>query len=315
MSIRIWQVFVLSWWLCLAEAGAQSIADARHFSSSDIQQAGVILQKRTVKISSDQRALLLAEVKESESQKERAREALQAALSSEKDDIPYSLLLERLDSPVVQHAFRTHEDALVRFRVNLKLAASGDVESAKLLCRLFHTDDIPQFDARAIRTGLLDLGIDPSNATFDGIIKHLQELRMGMVRLQPGEAIADLRLVDTQGKSFKLSDFRGKVVFLHFWATNCGPCMAQMPEIRDQIDAFPEGQVEVVFVSLDYDKEAFHRVQEKLGIACQHVCDGRSVSGDVAKHFRIDRMPVDIVLDREGNFASYSLSAIPDMID
>lgn len=199
---------------------------------------------------------------------------------------------------------------LFAFGVNLRLAATGDVQAAKFLCSLFDDDSIPLFDARAIKTMLLDIGIQPANATPDTVIEHLQVLQSGQVKLKPGDSIADFEATDTEGRSFKLSDFRGKVVFIHFWAPNCVPCMAQMPELRKKLAAIGSEKIKTVFVSLDYGKDAFRPVAERLNIPCRHVCDGLSVGGIIARHFHIDRMPVDIVIDEAGNFVSYALGSI-----
>ncbi|MGB7329352.1 MAG: TlpA disulfide reductase family protein, partial [Rubripirellula sp.] len=297
--------FGLAW-----PALAGDVCSARHFKASEMQGAGERMEDRTVELTPNQRKILKADLDSRNSTGDQSLAPLHALIATEDEDVPYLQFVELLGSPIVLQEFRRHQDPLVRFRVNLRLAASGDIDSAKLLCKLFNDDSVQLFDARAIRTMLLDIGIQPENTGPNEIVEHLQSLRSGSMDMKTGDPIADFDAIDTDGISFKLSDFRGKTVFIHFWATNCAPCMAQMPELRKRLAALDRENLIVLFVSLDYDKEAAKQAQQELKIPCRHVCDGLSVGGAIARHFRIDRMPVDVIIDPDGKFFAYHLSSL-----
>ncbi|MEM6468511.1 MAG: TlpA disulfide reductase family protein [Planctomycetota bacterium] len=297
--------------LALASAAySQNIINATHFEHHEVQRVGERLQRHNVRLTPSQRKVLLADQDRNQKADSKVLALLRPGSTADLQSVPFTKLVELLRSPIVLQEFRSHCDTLVRFRANVRLAAVGDIQAAKLLCNLFDDGNIRAFDARLIKTILLDIGIQPATATPDTIIMHLQGLQSGPVRLRQGEMIKDFTAIDSKGREFKLSDFRGKDVLIHFWATNCGPCMAEMPDLRKKIGAIDTEKVEVIFVSLDYDRNAFLEVIEELGIPCRHVFDGLSIGGVIPKHFRIDRMPIDIVIDRDGEFVSYSRDSI-----
>ena len=61
-------------------------------------------------------------------------------------------------------------------------------------------------------------------------------------------------------------------------------------------------------VSLDFDADAFAKTKRELDIKCRHVFDGRSVGGSITKHFKVDHMPLDIVIDSTGHFLGMELT-------
>ena len=61
----------------------------------------------------------------------------------------------------------------------------------------------------------------------------------------------DFQLKDIEGNTFSLSDFKGKVVVLEFFASKCGPCKPQLMELRQIRSAYPEDQVKIISISFD----------------------------------------------------------------
>jgi peroxiredoxin len=236
--------------------------------------------------------------------------ALQIA---QRESVTYNALTELMDSALICHEFRNQSDVLVRFQANIRLAAKGDKDAADQLCKLFGDDSLSTLDARFVRTACLQIGINPDETTSEELLNHLKSLTRSS-GFKKGELIEDFEIVDTDGNAFKLSEHKGKIVLLHFWATNCGPCMARMPEVKKRIDGFPAGRVEVLFVSLDFDADAFAKTKRELDIKCRHVFDGRSVGGSIPKHFKVDHMPQDIVIDSTGHFLGDSLDFIDSLL-
>ncbi|MFL5814437.1 MAG: peroxiredoxin family protein [Bdellovibrionia bacterium] len=70
----------------------------------------------------------------------------------------------------------------------------------------------------------------------------------------------DFALQDAEGKAHKLSDFRGKIVLLHFWASWCPPCLGEIPNWLEMAEAFKGKPVQLFAVSLDESWQAAHKV-------------------------------------------------------
>jgi thiol-disulfide isomerase/thioredoxin len=266
------------------------------------------LEKRTVAITNLQ-AKFIQSVKESRTPKTADSSEVLKPLDSAA--VPFNVVNDLMDLPAAQHEFCTHSDPLIRFPANLRLAAQGDSDAAARLLSILSDDMLTNFDARLIKTGCLEIGFDLTLSSPDEIVKQLSAIaNANRVRFNEGDTIEDFEAKDINGTTFKLSDYRGKYVLIHFWATNCGPCMTQMPAFKKKITELADFPLEVVLVSLDYDEASFENVKDQLGIACRHMYDGRSISGPIAQHFRIDRMPIDVVIDPSGKFLSYTVDTL-----
>lgn len=108
-------------------------------------------------------------------------------------------------------------------------------------------------------------------------------------------AAPDFTLVDQNGDTHTLSDYRGKVVFLNFWATWCGPCRSEMPDIQALYEAWEKNGDEVVI----------------LGVAGPN--QGREGSKDsIAAFLSENGFTYPVVMDETGElFATYGISAFP----
>jgi thiol-disulfide isomerase/thioredoxin len=117
-------------------------------------------------------------------------------------------------------------------------------------------------------------------------------------RPEVGEAAPNFALPDVRQPSQvrQLTDYRGKVVVLNFWATWCGPCKAEMPEFQQAQETLGD---EVVILALNY-RESPDKASgflDDLGATFPALLDG---GGKVAEHYRVTGFPVTFFLDREG---------------
>jgi cytochrome c biogenesis protein CcmG/thiol:disulfide interchange protein DsbE len=83
----------------------------------------------------------------------------------------------------------------------------------------------------------------------------------GTLRFAPNFTRTDLK-----GKTLTLRDYRGKLVLLNFWATWCGPCLAEMPEFVEWQRRYKSGGLQIVGVSMDDDAAPVKRAYEKYHI-------------------------------------------------
>ena len=109
----------------------------------------------------------------------------------------------------------------------------------------------------------------------------------------------DFTLQDLSGKRSSLKDFRGKVVFLNFWATWCIPCRDEMPQMEKLHREFKDQGLEVVAVNFREDKQTVKKFVAELGLTFRILLDS---DGNVSNDYGAWSLPLSYFVDRKGNF-------------
>ena len=121
----------------------------------------------------------------------------------------------------------------------------------------------------------------------------------------------DFELKDQYGKTHKLSDYKGKVVFLNFWATWCPPCKMEMPDIQKKYEKYEKQgeKTEVVVLSVvapntqdEKDVEGIKAFLEENGYTYPVLMDD---GGYTFGAYRISSLPTTFMIDKEGNVFGY----------
>lgn len=110
------------------------------------------------------------------------------------------------------------------------------------------------------------------------------------------------------GKTFDISQYKGKVVLVDFWATWCGPCVAELPNVKEVYTKFHDRGFEVVGISLDSEIDTLRDfVSEKhlaWPILFGDADEADGWSHPMAKKYEVNSIPTAILLDRKGNVVS-----------
>ncbi|QIH33564.1 TlpA disulfide reductase family protein [Sphingobacterium sp. DR205] len=123
---------------------------------------------------------------------------------------------------------------------------------------------------------------------------------------EPIDAVAKpvsntVSFVNPLGETIQVADLKGKVVFINFWATWCGPCRAEMPSINVLYDKFKDNpNIVFLIVEIEGDKEkaaAFVK-NEKLTLPISYP------NSDIPKEWLSESIPSTVILDKNGNLAT-----------
>ncbi|HEX3134856.1 MAG TPA: TlpA disulfide reductase family protein, partial [Planctomycetota bacterium] len=114
---------------------------------------------------------------------------------------------------------------------------------------------------------------------------------------KPFPGIAD-RTVD--GSKFSLAQWKGKVVLIDFWATWCGPCMRELPNVKATYQAHHKDGFEIIGVSLDQDKAKLQQVIAAQGISWPQLFDGNGWDNVIAQQCAVRSIPATFLVGKDG---------------
>jgi len=113
-----------------------------------------------------------------------------------------------------------------------------------------------------------------------------------------GQPAPDFSLKSSTGENLRLSEYRGDVVMINFWATWCGPCRQEMPLLDALYSRYQRVGFNLLGVNIDDDSRRAMQMIEELGVNFPVLFDARK---EVSKLYEVDAMPVTVIVDRSGN--------------
>jgi thiol-disulfide isomerase/thioredoxin len=136
-------------------------------------------------------------------------------------------------------------------------------------------------------------------AASESIKAAAKEILAGKKSYTVGKPL-DLSFVSLDGKKISLADMKGKVILIDFWATWCGPCVGEMPNVKKTYDKFHADGFEILGVSLDESKDDLLRFLKKYEITWPQYFDGKHWNNDISFRFGIDSIPAEWLIDKKG---------------
>ena len=112
-----------------------------------------------------------------------------------------------------------------------------------------------------------------------------------------GQAAPDFALKSNTGENLRLSEHRGDVVMVNFWATWCGPCRQEMPLLEELHSRYERVGFSLLGVNIDDNSSKAMNMARELGVTFPVLFDSRK---EVSKLYQVDAMPVTVLIDREG---------------
>lgn len=139
--------------------------------------------------------------------------------------------------------------------------------------------------------------------TEPGIKQQASTFRKKYERL--GKPI-DLSFTATDGTKVSVADMKGKVVLVDFWATWCGPCVKEIPNVKKAYETLHPKGFEIVGISFDEDKEALLSFIKKKEMPWPQFFDGKGWQNQFAGQFGIQAIPAMWLIDKKGHLREFN---------
>ena len=123
-----------------------------------------------------------------------------------------------------------------------------------------------------------------------------------------GQPAPDFVLKSASGTNLRLSEYRGNVVMINFWATWCGPCRQEMPLLNDLYSRYGRVGFSLLGVNIDDDSRRAMDMAEELGVAFPVLFDERK---EISRLYQVEAMPVTVLVDRTGKVRHVHLGYKP----
>lgn len=142
-------------------------------------------------------------------------------------------------------------------------------------------------------------------------ISDLAERKLKVVRIRKELASKPLELSFTavDGREVDFAKLRGKVVLIDFWATWCGPCMAEVPNVVQTYKKLHDKGFEIVGISLDSDKEKLIEVAKENEMSWPHQFDGKGWENELAQKYGVQSIPEMWLVNKKGIMKVYNRSS------
>ncbi len=125
--------------------------------------------------------------------------------------------------------------------------------------------------------------------------------------LKEGAVFPDFQEKDLDGKPLSVSGLKGKVVLIDFWATWCGPCVQELPNVLAAYEKYHGQGFEVIGISLDSDRDKLTSFIKEKKMAWPQYFDGKSWQSKLGTKYGVNSIPATYLLDKEGKIIASGL--------
>lgn len=149
----------------------------------------------------------------------------------------------------------------------------------------------------------------PANYQNDEAIVNIKEVTEKQKKTAVGTKFIDFEMQTPEGETVKLSDYvgKGKVVLVDFWASWCGPCRREMPNLVETYAEYKGKNFEIVGVSLDQDDAAWKEAINKMNMTWPQMSDLKFWQSEGAQLYAVSSIPHTVLIDGEGTIIARGL--------
>jgi len=171
--------------------------------------------------------------------------------------------------------------------------------------------------ALLMKTGSKDGAKEALEDAKKAIVGHPQADRFSQFLDQMGGELnkptvgdkMEMQFTSLDGKKVDLNDMKGKVILIDFWATWCGPCIAELPNVIDAYEKYHDEGFEIIGISLDNakDENKLKQFVKDKNMSWPQAFDGKGWQNSLAKKFGITSIPATFLIGKDGKVASSNL--------
>ena len=131
-------------------------------------------------------------------------------------------------------------------------------------------------------------------------IKRAEQQKKTQANLKVGAPFPDFQEKDVNGKPISVSAYKGKVVLIDFWATWCGPCVRELPNVLEAYNKYHDKGFEIIGISLDQEKDQLLNFTKQKQMPWQQYFDGKGWENKLAGIYGVNSIPATYLLDKNG---------------
>lgn len=217
----------------------------------------------------------------------------------DKDSETWSKIIQSLSNIYYRSEERDMEsfDGLL---VELKKELTNPISQSAVIENLIRREEAAGNNnkVKKLAEELIDLDASPFYVNYgEGYLHEMTKLRVG-------QKAVNFEAKTLNGENVSLSEMEGKLVLLDFWATWCGPCIPEIPNLKMLSEKYDNDKFEIISISLDQDKEALTEMIEEKEIEWKQVHQEKTWEGEIAEFYNVAKLPRKYLINPEGEIVA-----------
>lgn len=206
------------------------------------------------------------------------------------------------DQRMFQNALVEFDNISIKMNREIKAYINRKPASLSSLAALQNLNFDQEFDYYLKVITALD-GIANGNDIYDNMAAQILSMR----KVAVGSEAPEITMSQPNGEVISLSDFRGQYVLIDFWASWCGPCRRENPNVKKVYDKYHEKGFEILGVSLDKAMQPWLNAIGQDGLEWRHVSDLKFWSSPVVAEYQVTGIPHTVLVDPKGIIVAKNL--------